>query len=453
MARSTPWLARDSDLGRLRRLALRRAVRRRLSTWLRWSMVAIPGVYIAFAIALGLATPALDQAVGTPLQRGVGLSAARDVLTATATGMVAFTALVVASVLIVIQFAASQYSPRLTLWFRRDTLIKNAIGSFLAAPLFGVVALREIERKPARYSPDITVVIALVLLIGAAVLFLALLQRIQHRLEPRLLYQAVAREGIRAIRISYPLRLEEPPAAHVQAATRWRSGSPGELRLARGSGVFVAFDREVMARAAAHYGVTLELVPAVGEYVSQGQPLLRIHGDKTVDNRILLRAVTIGEERTIGEPAFSIRIIVDTAIRALSPAVNDPTTAVHAIDALEPLIGELAARDLEPGQLDREATTPLAWRAPSWEDFLDLAFEEIRAYGRDSIQVCRRLRAALTDLRASTPHARHAAIDARLARLDETVQLTHPSASPDRALAAVADRTGLGLAWPAVTEG
>jgi uncharacterized membrane protein len=162
--------------------------------------------------------------------------------------------------------------------------------------------------------------------------------------------------------------------------------------------------------------------------------------------------VTIGEERTIGEPAFSIRIIVDTAIRALSPAVNDPTTAVHAIDALEPMIGQLAARDLEPRHLDREATTPLVWRAPSWEDFLDLAFEEIRAYGRDSIQVCRRLRAALTDLRASTPHARHAAIDARLARLDKTVQLAHPSASPDRALAAVADRTGLGLAWPAVTE-
>ena len=415
-------------------------------------MLPVPALYIALAIALGLAAPTIDHAVGTPLQRGVGLSAARDVLTATATGMVAFTALVVASVLLVIQFAASQYSPRLVLWFRRDFLIKNAIGSFLAAPLFGVVALREIERRPARYSPDVTVVIALVFLVGAAVLFLALLQRIQHRLEPRFLYRAVATDGIRSIRTWYPVRLNQPPPPDVRLPAGSQSGSPGEVRLARGAGVLVAFDREVMVRAAAHDSVTIELVPAVGEYVSEGQPLLRIHGDGSVDHRILLSAVTIGEERMISEPAFAIRIIVDTAIRALSPAINDPTTAVHAIDALEPMIGELAGRSLEPWYPDGEAAIRLVWRAPTWEDFLDLAFEEIRAYGRNSIQVCRRLRAALEDLRASTPHERHAAIVVHLARLDETVRLTHPAGSADRSLAAVRDRTGLGLARPALPD-
>jgi uncharacterized membrane protein len=394
-----------------------------------------------------LVTPAIDHAVGTPLQRGVGLNAARDVLTATATGMVAFTALVVASVLLVIQFASSQYSPRLALWFRRDTLVKNAIGSFLAAPLFGVVALREIERKPPRYSPDVTVVIALVLLIGAAVLFLALLQRIQHRLEPRSLYQVVALEGIKAVRTSYPPRLEQQPETRVELPGQWRSQSPQELRLAGAAGVLVEFDREVLVRVGAHYGVTIELVPAVGEYVLEGQPLLRIHGDGPVDKQILLRAVTIGEERTIGEPAFVIRIIVDIAIRALSAAINDPTSAVQAIDALEPLIGELAARNLERSHaLDSEAATRLVWRAPSWEDFLDLAFEEIRAYGRNSIQVCRRLRAALENLRAHTPPERRGAIEVHLARLGATVQLTYPSGSPDRSLAAVPDRIGLGLA-------
>jgi uncharacterized membrane protein len=422
-------------------------MRRRVRASLRWRILPIPCLYISFAIALGVATPAIDHAVGTPLQRAVGLNAARDVLTATSTGMVAFTALVVASVLLVIQFASSQYSPRLVLWFRRDILIKNAIGSFLAAPLFGVVALREIERKPPHYSPDVTVVIALVLLVGAAILFLALLQRIQHRLEPRSLYQAVAREGIRAIRASYPLRLEESPAVRVPSPAGWRSGSPQELRLARAAGVLVEFDPEIMVRAGACHGVTIEVVPAVGEFISQGQPLLRIHGDGPVDSRTLLSAVTVGEERTTGDPVFAIRIVVDTAIRALSQAINDPTTAVHAIDALEPVVGELAARDLEQRQaLDGEGVVRLVWRAPSWEDFLDLAFEEIRAYGANSIQVCRRLRAALEELRARTPHERHPALDLHLARLHATVQLTHPSDSPDRSLAEVSDRTGVGLA-------
>jgi uncharacterized membrane protein len=408
-------------------------------------VLPIPCLYILLAIVLGLVTPAIDRAVGTPLQRGVGLNAARDVLTATATGMVAFTALVAASVLLVIQFASAQYSPRLVLWFRRDNLIKNAIGSFLAAPLFGVVALRELERKPTPYSPDVTVVIALVLLIGAAVLFLALFRRIVHRLEPRSLYEVIAQEGIETTRNSYPQRLgevsEAPTGLHPPPA------AARELWLKRRAGVLVGFDRELLARAAALYGVTLEVLPAVGEYVSEGRPLLRVHGDGPVDERILSRALTTGEERTVREPAFAMRIIVDIAIRALSPAVNDPTTAVQALDALEPMLAELAARDLEQREwFDGEGVGRLLWRAPSWEDFLDLAFDEIRAYGRDSIQVCRRMRAALGDLRAHTPSARHAAIDIHLARLEQTVELAHPAGAPERSLAGVADRTGLGLA-------
>ncbi len=411
---------------------------------LRSRVLPIPSLYITFAIAMGLVTPAIDRAVGTPLQRGVGLNAARDVLTATATGMVAFTALVVASVLLVVQFASSQYSPRLVLWFRRDSLIKNAIGSFLAAPLFGVVALRELERKPTHYSPDITVVIAVVLLIGAAVLFLALFRRIMHRLEPRSLYEVVAREGMRSVRRWYP-RLSDAGDRHEQL--RPPAGARRELSLRRGAGVLVAVDRELLVRAAVLSGVALEVLPAVGEYVSRSQPLFRVHGDGPIDDRTLLRAVTIGEERTIGEPAFAIRIIVDIAIRALSPAVNDPTTAVQALDALEPLVAELGGRELERrASADADGTTRLLWRAPAWEDFLDLALDEIRLYGRDSLQVCRRMRAALSDLRAHTPPVRHPAIDMHLARLEATVDLAHPSGSPERSLAVVADRTGLGLA-------
>jgi uncharacterized membrane protein len=254
-----------------------------------------------------------------------------------------------------------------------------------------------------------------------------------------------------SIRTSYPLGLEAA-APGVRPSTRWQSSSPRELRLSRGPGVLVAFDRDVMMRAAAHDEVTVELIPAIGEYVSEGQPLIRIHGNGSVDHRILLSAVTIGQERMVSEPAFALRIIVDTAIRALSPAVNDPTTAVQAIDVLEPMIEEVAVRNLQPWRPDGEAAPRLVWRAPTWEDFLDLAFDEIRAYGRHSIQVCRRLRAALSYLRANTPYERHAAIDVHVARLVETVQLANPTGSPERSLAAVVDRTGLGLARAASPE-
>ena len=131
----------------------------------------------------------------------------------------------------------------------------------------------------------------------------------------------------------------------------------------------------------------------------------------------------VADERTIEQdPAFAMRIVVDTAIRALSPAVNDPTTAVQGLDVLEVLVRELAGRDLE-ASLARDAAgdVRLVWRSPSWEDVLDLAFDEIRHYGAGSIQISRRLRAVLEDLLASTPEPRHAAIEAQLRRLDAAV--------------------------------
>jgi uncharacterized membrane protein len=162
------------------------------------------------------------------------------------------------------------------LWFRRDPIVKHAIGSFLATFLYSLVALRDVRPDRDDTSPDVTVAIALLLLGAATILFLVLLEQVMNRLRPRTLYGAVAREGIRA---------------------------------------------------AVGAGATLEMVPGVGEYVVPGQALLRVHGTVDATDETLLRAVDVADERTIRQdPAFALRIIVDTAIRALSPAVNDPTT-------------------------------------------------------------------------------------------------------------------------------
>ncbi len=188
----------------------------------------------------------LDSLVGGRVVRGVGIDAARDVLTSTATGMIAFTGLVVSAVLLVVQFAAGQYSPRFVVSFRRDQLVKHAIGSFLAAPLFALVALREIELKRVTYSPDITVVIALALLLGAALLFLALLGPVLDQLRPRNRYRGVARQGIRAARAAYPSPLREAGPGHAPPPTDWRAEAPRELTLRHGAGVVSSFDSDLL---------------------------------------------------------------------------------------------------------------------------------------------------------------------------------------------------------------
>jgi uncharacterized membrane protein len=433
---------------------MRRARRRRLRRRLERSLIAIPSLYLVGAIALGAIAPRIDDSRDAPLQLDTGMDTARDILTSTATGMIAFTGLVIASVLVVVQFAAGQYSPRLILWFRHDRLVKHAIGSFLAAFLYALVALRAFERRSVDYAPDLTVTLALVLLIGASVLFLALLQRTMDRLRPRALYAAVSREAVVAIHAVYPRPLGAAAAAANPDRTRadddrsWALAAPRPVHWSGAPGVVSSFDRELLVRAATGAGVTIELAVAVGEFVDPGQELVRIHGDGAVDVRLLHAGVEVGEERTIEQdPAFAMRIVVDTAIRALSPAVNDPTTAVQGIDVLEPIVRELAGRDLDASfARGEDGRVRLVWPSPDWEDVLDLAFDEIRAYGASAVQICRRMRAALEDLRATSTPSRHAAIDAQLARLDAAVAAAHGDGTPEAALARVADRTGIGLA-------
>ncbi len=397
---------------------------RRLRDWPRRSFVPIPCAYLVFAVALGLLTPTIDNAIGGRSGAAVGLAS-------------------VTAVLLVVQFAAGQYSPRLVLWFGRDPLAKHAVGSFLAAPLFALVALREIERERVLYNPDVTVTIALVLLLGAAVLFLVLLQRVLDELRPRSLYSGVARSGIRAARTLYP------PLAEQQRPQPegWRTAEPRELRQDHVTGVVAEFDADVLVKLARAAGVTLELVPGIGEFIWRGQPLFRIHGEGSVDEHLVRASVSIGDERTIeDDPAFAVRIIVDTAIRALSPAVNDPTTAVHGIDALEVLVGELAGRDLEASHgTDEHGVVRLVWRGQRWPDLLALAFDEIRFYGASSLHVCRRLRAALERLEQTTPAVRRAALAEQLAWLDQSVARSFPPGSAELESAMGADRTGIGL--------
>jgi uncharacterized membrane protein len=409
----------------------------------RHSLIAVPVLYLAGSILLGLLIPELDRRRDVETAPGVGLGTARDILGATATGMIAFTGFVLASVLVVVQFAAGQYSPRLVLWFRRDALTKHAIGCFLAAFIYALVALRRLESEAVGFAPDLTVAVALALLVGSSVLYLALLQRVTDRLRPRTLYRAVVREGIRAARETYP----DAFGARRPVDAAWMTNDPQRVPLQGHPGVVTSFDRASLVAAAMRAGTVIELVPGVGEFVGPHEELLRVHGGK-VDRVGIASLVQTADERTIEQdPAFAMRIVVDTAIRALSPAVNDPTTAVQALDVLEVLVRELSGRDLE-ASLARDAAgdVRLVWPSPSWEDVLELAFEEIRLYGAGSVQICRRLRAVLDDLLASTPGERHPAIEAQLRRLDAAVLRAFPDGSPERETAMAADPIGLGLA-------
>jgi uncharacterized membrane protein len=155
--------------------------------------------------------------------------------------------------------------------------------------------------------------------------------------------------------------------------------------------------------------------------------------------------VILAEERTITQdPAFALRAIVDIALRALSPAVNDPTTAIQALDAIDTLLMEFAARDLERGRITSEdGALRLVYPNMVWGDLLDLSLTEIRHYGADTPQIARRMRALLLGLAEQAPAARRHELDDHLARLDAAVRAAYPDAA-ERAYAETPDHLGIG---------
>ena len=156
--------------------------------------------------------------------------------------------------------------------------------------------------------------------------------------------------------------------------------------------------------------------------------------------------VALGVERTIEQDAaFAIRIMADIAVKALSAAINDPTTAVQALDYLGNVLGLLGSTPLH-GPLafrDQQGTPRLFMPGRTWEDYLTLAVTEIREYGSSSIQVMRRMRALLEDLQESVHPDNRPAVDAEITKLDATVA-TGFAGSVDKNQAQLPDLQGIG---------
>ncbi|HEY7185644.1 MAG TPA: DUF2254 family protein, partial [Vicinamibacterales bacterium] len=180
--------------------------------------------------------------------------------------------------------------------------------------------------------------------------------------------------------------------------------------------------------------------------VATNDALFRQHGGSaTIDDHVLDGYVAFGRERTIEQDStFAFRVIVDIAIKALSAAINDPTTAVIAIDSLQQLLRTVGMRELHNDWVcDDAGERRLLFRTPNWNDFVQLAFSEIRHYGAGHIQVARRLRAMIESVSEALPASRVTALRREWELLDRSVQQLY-ACPEDLALARIPDPQGLG---------
>jgi uncharacterized membrane protein len=278
------------------------------------------------------------------------------------------------------------------------------------------------------------------------VLLLVYVNRFTHSLRPVAVAAAVAAAGRRALGDQALLLPAQRPSEDDELRL---SGEPSLTVRVEAGGALQAVSAKRLVAAAVQADCILTLVHGVGDFLPAGSAVLEardIRSGEAPEARVLRGTIATGTERTIEQdPAFAVRILVDIAIRALSPAVNDPTTAVQVLDYIEDFLQTLAAMPLRShySVADHRGTTRVVVPGRGWTEFLSLAVTEIRLYGATSPQVCRRLRALLHGLLDRAPVEHRPAIAAEIARLDATVDQAYPDAAT-RAFASRRDRQGIG---------
>ena len=262
--------------------------------------------------------------------------------------------------------------------------------------------------------------------------FLFLIDYAARLLRPVRLVALVCDQGLDVIRSVYPEAERAgddgegaAPTAQPWPARTRRTEARGGRRSCSRVGI------EALVEGGAALDGVIELVPQVGDFVAADEPLFNLHGGAAgIDDAFLRDSVVFGTERTMEQdPTFAFRILVDIAIKALSPAINDPTTAVLAIDQIHRLLRVVGRRQLHGDAIrDAAGRVRLILRTPNWDDFVHIACNEIRACGAGSVQIARRLRAMLENLVRTLPATRHAALlrAARPARPDAAGLLQAP---------------------------
>ena len=426
---------------------------------LRSRMWFIPGVFVVGALLAALLVVPLDrladQALGGRLG-GIlfagGPDSARLVLSTIAAAMLTFTGLVYSVTMLVLQLASSPLSPRVMRTFLRDRVNQGVLGLFIATFLYALLVLREIRSPPndAAFVPAIAVTLVYLLLVASVASFVFYIHHMAEAIRAAHVLRSVADETRGAINRLYPEGIGEEPTRPVPVlATR-----PPDtvVDLERGPGVIIGIDGEALVRFAEDHCVTAELPYMIGDFVSTGAPLVRIWRKPStpqgeLPTGTLSRAIQIGGERTMTQDvAFGLRQIVDIAERALSMGTNDPTTAVQALDELHDLLRRLARREFpSPIRLADDGSPLLRLPRPDWPDYVALALDEIRQYGAGSIQIARRLRYLLLDLKAVVPAHRQGPLDRQIRLLDAAIAARY-DLSEDRASAAEPSPSGMGPA-------
>jgi uncharacterized membrane protein len=381
-----------------------------------WVIPSLAALLAAFAALLSLWMDQATDSLGLGLP--IGADSARALLSTISGAMISFTALVFSITMLVLQAASTQLSPRVIRTFLRDRFNQVVLGLFVATFVFALLVLAAVGDDDV---PQLSVISTIGLVLVAVLAFAAYIDHMAHDIRPTSVITSIAAEARAVIEDLYPDAAAEAPRTSPQPAddesedttVTW-SGSAGYVQ---------SLDRERLLAFVEEQRADVVLRVGAGGFLVHGQPLLVVRkpGDATSAAEAGLESmVRVGPERTMSEdPEFGLRLLVDVALRALSPSLNDPSTANQAIDRLHELLALLRGREI---------TSPLVLTAgqgarahlptPDWDDYVRLATSEIGLACRTVPQVRRHLREMIESLQRDAAAPRQPALRRAQAELE-----------------------------------
>jgi uncharacterized membrane protein len=371
----------------------------------------MPALMSFSAVVLAIVTLTLDYALALPrLARVGGVFAAgpegaRAVLAAIAGSMVTVASLVFSMTLVTLQLASSQLGPRLIARFMRDRINQVVLGTFIATFLYALLVLQTVtESEPSPFVPHISLVVALVLTLASLGWLVYFIHHVADSIQADTVIAEVAGDLMHALDRLYPrLAAEEGAVAATAPVPAGLLSQPATPVPAPRGGYIQAIDTQALLRLAREHDLVIEILRRPGHFVIVGRPLMRAWPAARVSDDVIEAAVddvVLGPKRTPTQDLeFSIDALVEIALRALSPGINDPRTAMTCIDRLAEALAHFVCTGSRPPLIhDADGALRLILHPTTFDGAIDAAFDQIRQAANGHVAVLIRIIGALAEL-------------------------------------------------------
>lgn len=412
---------------------------------LRSSLWFTPALMVAAAVALavGLIQVEIPEGAGRLAARwprvfGAGAEGSRGLLSAIASSMITVAGVVFSITVVALTLASNQYTPRILRNFMRDRPNQLVIGVLMGVFAYCLVVLRTIRGgEDGVFVPGLAVLGAVLLAFVAIGFLVFFIHHVAESLQATRIVESVADETLEAVDRLFPDPAGDEPEQALSGDGRDLSGAAAWVSLpAHRSGYLQAFDTAALLELAREEGVVVRMEKQIGEFVIQGCPLASI-SNRPLHERLVQRlnaACSLGRYRTVEQDAgYGIRQIVDIALKALSPGINDTTTAINCVDYLATILARLVDRSIAAPLHREDGHLLLITRDPTFAGLVAVAFDQIRQNAAGNTAVLGRQLEVLATLRTLAPNGERVEVLRGHERLIvETVDRTVPSAH-DRA--------------------